>query len=54
LAFFKRAEEEYLKLREQEREAEVFAAHFLILEEKLDAILKEEWVRVSRPDLRTS
>jgi len=32
-----------------ERKAEVFAAYFLIPEEKLDKILKEEWVKNS-PD----
>jgi Zn-dependent peptidase ImmA (M78 family) len=31
-------------VRRQEREAEVFAAYFLIPEGKLNAILKEEWV----------
>jgi Zn-dependent peptidase ImmA (M78 family) len=31
-----------LKLRQQEREAKVFAAYFLIPEEKLNRILKEE------------
>lgn len=34
-----------INVRKQEREAEVFAAYFLIPEEKLDAILKEEWIR---------
>ena len=38
-----------LKLREQEKEAEIFAAFFLIPKEKLDAILKEDWVKDS-PD----
>jgi len=38
-----------LKLREQEREAEVFAAYFLIPEGKLKEILKEDWVKES-PD----
>jgi len=33
------------KLREQEREAEVFAAYLLIPEEELNKILKEEWVK---------
>ena len=37
------------KVREQEREAEVFATYLLIPEEKLNAILKEEWVKES-PD----
>jgi len=44
----------HLKLRKQEREAEVFVAYYLISEEKLNAILKEEWVRDSSdpiPDL---
>lgn len=36
-----------LKLRKQEREAEVFAAYFLIPEEELNAVLKEEWVKES-------
>jgi Zn-dependent peptidase ImmA (M78 family) len=36
-----------LKIRQQEREAEVFAAYLLIPEEKLSAILKEEWVKDS-------
>jgi Zn-dependent peptidase ImmA (M78 family) len=38
-----------LDVKRQEREAEVFAAYFLIPEEKLNAILKEEWVKES-PD----
>jgi len=38
-----------LKVRKQEREAEVFAAYLLIPEEKLDKILKEDWVEKS-PD----
>lgn len=38
-----------LKVRKQEKEAEVFAAYFLIPEEKLNATLKEEWVKES-PD----
>lgn len=38
-----------LDVRRQEREAEVFAAYFLIPEDKLNAILKEEWVTNS-PD----
>jgi Zn-dependent peptidase ImmA (M78 family) len=36
-----------LKIKEQEREAEVFAAYFLIPEEKLNKILKEDWVKES-------
>ncbi|MCP8313121.1 MAG: ImmA/IrrE family metallo-endopeptidase [archaeon] len=38
-----------LKLKNQEKEAEIFAAYLLIPEEKLNAVLKEEWVRDS-PD----
>ncbi|MDI6603333.1 MAG: ImmA/IrrE family metallo-endopeptidase [Patescibacteria group bacterium] len=38
-----------LDVRRQEREAEVFAAYFLIPEERLNKILKEEWVTDS-PD----
>jgi len=41
---------ESLKIRKEEKEAEVFAAYFLIPEEKLDEILKEDWVKES-PDL---
>ncbi|MEM2876117.1 MAG: ImmA/IrrE family metallo-endopeptidase [Candidatus Bathyarchaeia archaeon] len=33
----------------KEREAEIFAAYYLIPEEKLDAILKQEWIQDS-PD----
>lgn len=33
-----------LDIKKQEREAEVFAAYFLIPEKKLNAILKEDWV----------
>jgi Zn-dependent peptidase ImmA (M78 family) len=36
-------------VRRQEKEAEVFAAYLLIPEDKLNAILKEEWVKDS-PD----
>ncbi len=36
-----------LKMKRQEREAEVFAAYYLIPEEKLSEILKEEWVKES-------
>lgn len=36
-----------LKVKQQEREAEIFAAHFLIPEEELNTILKEEWVKDS-------
>jgi Zn-dependent peptidase ImmA (M78 family) len=36
-----------IKLRQQEREAEIFAAYLLIPEEKLDNILKEDWVKES-------
>lgn len=36
-----------LKQIKQEREAEVFAAYLLIPEEKLNKILKEEWVKES-------
>jgi len=38
-----------LRIRKQEKEAEVFAAYLLIPEKKLNAILKEEWVKNS-PD----
>jgi len=41
---------ESLKVREKEKEAEIFAAYFLIPKDKLDEILKEEWVKES-PDL---
>ena len=34
-------------LREHEKEAEVFAAYLLIPEEKLNEILKQEWVKES-------
>ena len=40
---------EGLKVREIEKEAEMFAAFFLIPEEKLNAILKEDWIKES-PD----
>jgi len=36
-------------LRQQEKEAEVFAAYLLIPEEKLNKILKQDWVKES-PD----
>ena len=36
-----------LKVIRQEKEAEVFAAYFLIPGEKLNAILKEEWIKES-------
>lgn len=35
----------YWMAREQGKEAEVFTAYLLIPEEKLDEILKEEWVK---------
>ena len=38
-----------LKVRKKEREAELFAAYFLIPEEKLNKILKEDWAKDS-PD----
>lgn len=38
-----------LKLKKQEKEAEIFAAYLLIPEEKLNKILKEEWIKES-PD----
>jgi Zn-dependent peptidase ImmA (M78 family) len=38
-----------LKVKEMEREAEIFAAHLLIPEEKLNALLKEDWIKES-PD----
>jgi Zn-dependent peptidase ImmA (M78 family) len=38
-----------VKLRKQEREAEIFAAYLLIPEEKLNEILKQDWVKES-PD----
>ncbi|MEM3573299.1 MAG: ImmA/IrrE family metallo-endopeptidase [Nitrososphaeria archaeon] len=34
-------------MREQEKEAEIFAAYYLIPEEKLNEILKQEWVEES-------
>lgn len=34
-------------MREQEKEAEIFAAYYLISEEKLNEILKQEWVEES-------
>jgi len=36
-----------LKIKQQEREAEVFAAYFLIPEEKLNALLEQDWVKES-------
>lgn len=36
-----------LKIKEMEREAEVFAAYLLIPEEKLNEILKQDWVKES-------
>jgi len=39
----------YWQQRRQEKEAEVFAAYLLILEEKLNALLKQDWVKES-PD----
>ena len=38
---------ESLKVREKEKEAEVFAAYFLIPKDKLDKALQEEWVKDS-------
>jgi len=38
-----------LKVRKKEREAEIFAAYFLIPEEKLNKVLKEDWIQDS-PD----
>ena len=38
-----------LKVRKQEREAEVFTAHFLIPDKKLNMILEEDWFENS-PD----
>jgi len=38
---------ESLKVREKEKEAEVFAAYFLIPKEKLDKVLNEEWIKES-------
>lgn len=38
---------EDLKLKRQEKEAEVFAAYYLIPEEKLDLMLKAQWVQDS-------
>ncbi|MEM4530166.1 MAG: ImmA/IrrE family metallo-endopeptidase [Desulfurococcaceae archaeon] len=32
-------------MRKQEKEAEIFAAYYLIPEDKLNAILKQEWVK---------
>jgi len=40
---------ESLKIRKEEKEAEVFACYFLIPKGRLDKILKEEWVKES-PD----
>lgn len=40
---------EGLRVKEHESEAEIFAAYFLIPEEKLSSVLKEEWVKDS-PD----
>lgn len=40
---------EGIKVRKMERDAEIVAAYFLIPEEKLKAILKEEWINDS-PD----
>lgn len=40
---------EGIKVKKMEKEAEIFAAYFLIPEEKLNAILKEEWINNS-PD----
>ncbi|MGQ9596390.1 MAG: ImmA/IrrE family metallo-endopeptidase [Thermodesulfobacteriota bacterium] len=43
-----------LRVKRMEKEAEVFAAYFLIPEDKLNAILKDEWVKESSdpiPDL---
>ncbi|MEO0242800.1 MAG: ImmA/IrrE family metallo-endopeptidase [candidate division WOR-3 bacterium] len=34
-------------MRKQEKEAEIFAAYYLIPEEKLNEILKQEWVKES-------
>jgi len=39
----------YWKQRKQEKEAEVFAAYLLIPEEKLNELLKQDWVQNS-PD----
>ena len=36
-----------LKVRRKEREAEMFAAYFLVPEERLNKVLKEEWVKDS-------
>lgn len=41
-----------LKVREKEREAELFAAYYLIPEEKLNEILEEEWVQESPDPIR--
>jgi Zn-dependent peptidase ImmA (M78 family) len=38
-----------LRVKEMEKEAEIFAAYLLIPEEKLNALLKEDWVKES-PD----
>jgi Zn-dependent peptidase ImmA (M78 family) len=37
----------YWKQRKQEREAEVFAAYLLIPEDKLNALLKQDWTQES-------
>jgi Zn-dependent peptidase ImmA (M78 family) len=41
-----------LELKMQEKEAEAFAAHLLIPEEKLEEILKEEWIKGSADPIR--
>jgi len=38
---------ESLKVREKEKEAEVFACYFLIPKDKLDRVLNEEWIKES-------
>ncbi|MEM3448063.1 MAG: ImmA/IrrE family metallo-endopeptidase [Nitrososphaerota archaeon] len=38
---------DYWLMRKQEKEAEIFAAYLLIPEEKLNEILKQEWVKES-------
>ena len=40
---------ESLKIRKEEKEAELFASYFLIPKDKLDEILNEEWLKES-PD----
>ena len=48
--YFINQKEDFIKslnLKKQEREAEIFAGYFLIPKERLNAILKEDWVKDS-------